>query len=281
MKGLPRFFAGLSLRHRRAVPACRIDRLVYDGPVYAIGDIHGCRALWRRLVDAVLADALALGRGPALLVPLGDMVDRGPDSAGVIDDFSARKGGPEVRPILGNHERMMLSFLQAPHQNLSWLEMGGYETLRSYGLALSRGEAEVMSPRRLAQVVSAHVPPEHAEWLAALPHGFRLPGTGGATLLVHAGFDSQQDDAGQSEAVLLWGRPSAAPKGGALHAAERVARVVHGHVISAQPDPLAPVIGIDTGAYLTGRLTALRLLPDADPALISVDGPTLTPARHG
>jgi serine/threonine protein phosphatase 1 len=233
-----------------------------QGPVYAIGDIHGCRGLLRGLVALIDTDAAAFPGQPTL-VSLGDVIDRGPDSAGVLDDLAADPGdaGP-ARAILGNHERMMLSFFADPGRHLNWLDMGGFETLRSYGLALTAQDAAAMPQRRLSQVLAAHVPQAHLDWLAALPHGYRLHLDGEDFRLVHAGYDPGLPDDAQSEDVVIWGRAAPArPAPGGL-------RIVKGHDIVRQPDVTAQTIAIDTGAWQTGRLTALRLVSGYSPKLV-------------
>ncbi len=229
-----------------------------SGPVYAIGDIHGCKSHLCGLIALIQQDAAQLNHAP-LIVLLGDVIDRGPDTAGVLDYLT---GNPHIRCILGNHERMMLSFFAAPKQNLAWLDLGGFETLRSYNLALTAQEASEMPQRRLLQMLYSHVPQSHLNWLAALPHGYRHHVNNEDFILVHAGFDPTRPDTAQHEDSLLWGRQTAPAQPTAL-------RRIQGHKIVCAPDPNSQCIQIDTGAWQTGRLSAVRLVSGYAPKVIS------------
>ena len=255
-----------------APPGLRFLRLWPEqGPIYAIGDAHGCKMLLHRLVELILQDAAGFDGTPTLVL-LGDMIDRGPDSAGVLDDMvrpgTLRLGQTNpVHAILGNHERMMLSFFADPHRNANWLERGGFETLMSYGLAMTAQEAVAIPKRRLSQILAAHVPHEHLDWMAALPHGFGFNIDGTEFRLVHAGYDPNLADAVQREDVVIWGRPPTAPTG----AAPGNLRIVQGHTVVRKPDTDSTVIRIDTGAWQNGTLTALRLVSGCSPHGLSYD----------
>lgn len=239
-----------------------------QGPIYAIGDTHGCKSLLLRLVDMIVQDAAGFAGTPTLVL-LGDMVDRGPDSAGLLDDLvrpgTLRLGQTNpVHAIMGNHEKMMLSFFADPHRNANWLDMGGFETLMSYGLAMTAQEAAAIPQRRLSQILAAHVPQEHIDWIAALPHGFGFAIDGTEFRLVHAGYDPNLADDAQREEVVIWGRTP--PASAAMPQVSL--RIVKGHNIVHSPDPTQAVIQIDTGAWQTGILTALRLVSGCSPHLL-------------
>lgn len=240
---------------------CRIlDLGTPADPVYAVGDVHGSRDLLTTLIDRIRADAAPLGGSP-LVILLGDMVDRGTDSAGVLDLATHAKNRTMLGAILGNHERLMLDFLADPHGNADWLDLGGFETLRSYGLTLPRGDLGTLSARRLRQMLDAHLPDPHLDWLRALPHGIALTLNGQRHLLTHAGYDPARPQDAQTEATLLWGRNAATDPG---------LRLVQGHIIVNRPDPDADLVRVDTGAWKTGTLTCLRLAQGKAPALLSV-----------
>ncbi|MGO4909492.1 metallophosphoesterase, partial [Pseudorhodobacter sp. W20_MBD10_FR17] len=247
----------------RAAPAIKdTSRILpldpHKGPIYAVGDVHGCKSLLLDLLAQIEQDAAGFPDAPAIVL-LGDVIDRGPDSAGVLDYLTGVQHTQPVQSILGNHERMMLSFFAAPKQNLGWLDLGGFETLRSYGLALTAQDAAEMTQRRLMQTLSAHVPEAHLDWLAALPHGYRVRLNNEDFLLVHAGYDPALTDSAQHEDVLLWGRPpSAAGSAQRRDAQPSPLRSVQGHKIVSTPDISAQCIQIDTGAWQSGKLSALR-----------------------
>ncbi len=156
--------AGLLSRFRRrgeaGVPLLPLDPT--EGPVYAVGDVHGCRQLLRGLEALIRTDAAQLPGRPRIVL-LGDMVDRGPDTAGLLDDLMRPLTWATRLAICGNHEEMMLAFLDNPARNASWLDQGGYETLRSYGLALDPTTPLALPRRHLQQKLAAHLP-EQSIW---------------------------------------------------------------------------------------------------------------------
>jgi serine/threonine protein phosphatase 1 len=230
----------------------------FDGPVYAVGDVHGCLALYREIEARILEDAAAFA-GPVTIVLLGDIIDRGPQSADIIDHLLAPPpGGARLLCLMGNHEAMMLSYLAAPGTHAGWLHLGGHETLLSYGLDAGIDTLERMGERKLTQVLAAHLPEQHVRFLRRLLPGLQV----GSYLLAHAGADAAAPLAAQPLRALLWGEAGlAAPAGLTL---------VHGHYVTSRPEARARSIGIDTGAYATGRLSALRLLPDKAPAVLTL-----------
>jgi serine/threonine protein phosphatase 1 len=246
----------------------RTCRIVDFGPiadaVYAVGDVHGCRDALSSLLDLIQADARSISR-TARIVLLGDMVDRGQDPAGVIDLISLPRYRADLDAILGNHERLMLDFVREPHRHAEWLDLGGFETLRSYGLSLSRTELEAVSRRRARQIMDAHIPDAHLNYLDSLPHGFSMTVNGVRYMLTHAGYDETVASDCQTEQTLLWGR-------GGTRGSDDL-RLVQGHVIVERPDPSATLVCVDTGAWKTGTLTCLRLCEDLEPALLSVNLP--------
>lgn len=256
-----------------------------DGPridrsVWAVGDVHGridaLDALLRRLnddFDASTAHQPASGPKP-VLVFLGDYIDRGPRSDAVIARLQAL---PEERPDLdvvclaGNHERMMLGFLDDPVQRgRQWLRHGGFETAASFGVDLRYGDVTGLGPAALrdaATTLRRALPPGTEEWLRALPvswgAGSGMYGDVGAApdglLCVHAGIDPARSAHLQDEDALLWGHRDFMRK-----PPPDDIWVVHGHTIVGAPTVRDRRISIDTGAYRTGRLTAAAFHP-ADP----------------
>ncbi|MFE3838671.1 metallophosphoesterase [Pseudogemmobacter sonorensis] len=251
------------------------------GPVYAVGDIHGCRSLLAGLEEVIRADAAAFPGRPRIVL-LGDMIDRGPDVAGLIDDILRPLPWGERLAIRGNHEAMMLAFLADPQRRGDWLTHGGYETLRSYGLALDPAGLARLSGRRLGQMLAAHLPESHLAWLRALPHGFFLPMAETTWVLAHAGQDPARVLADQPPDVLIWGQPPGQTSGRTEGHGQGTPprRLVHGHVIRDEVDLSAQDIGVDTGAWRTGRLSALRLVP-GHPAQLLVQAGAAVPSALG
>lgn len=235
--------------------------------VYAVGDVHGCRTLYRELEARISADAAGLGlSGPALVVLLGDVIDRGPDSAGMVDDLlSDPPDGMQRLVLRGNHEEMMLRFLSDPEGARRWLDFGGIDTLASYGAHLDPEAGQAVSASRLRTMAQAAVPSEHAAFLQSLPYGLAV----GPYFLCHAGIDPARALRDQDPRDLVWGPPERvddAPPDPARPV------IVHGHVIVPRVQITARRINVDTGAYQGGALSAVRLCPGKEPFLLSAGG---------
>lgn len=234
----------------RAQPA----RFTADRVGYAVGDVHGRRDLLLAMLEALEQRAEADtrdGREP-VIVFLGDYVDRGTDTRGVIDLFlSGRPFGFERRFLKGNHEQSMLAFMEEPLQNRAWVFHGGVETLRSYGVQPPpvMGADEEALTRAAADLMAA-LPGDHRNFLESLERYV----VEGDYLFVHAGVDVAKTLDQQSDADLYWSRERF------LKARRRFPyRVVHGHTPVGAPFADARRVSIDTGAYATGVLTAARL----------------------
>ncbi len=235
-----------------AVPAPAPAAVPQGLRVYAVGDIHGRADLLRRLLGLIEADNARQPRAEVWLIFLGDYIDRGPASRDVIDILMEHPSfADKVVRLRGNHEDALLTFLDDPSHGRLWLEWGGMATMTSYGV---RVPADLPADQRfehLSRRLGELLPAGHRAFLAALP----LTQTLGDYMFVHAGVDpraplDQQDPFDLTtirSPFLDWG--------------ERLDRVVvHGHTISAEGPVFLPWrIGIDTGAYATGRLTALVL----------------------
>lgn len=217
--------------------------------VYAIGDIHGRLDLFAALLDAIERDDATAGPAGSTIVLLGDLIDRGPDSAGVIAtarDLARRR---RVRVIAGNHEEMLLRSLADAEVLRSFLRYGGRETLLSYPLpAHLLVAAEDYEAIRLA--ARAAIPAEDIAFLEQAERMVRI----GDYLFVHAGIQPGVDLADQADRDLRWIRE---PFIG--YAGDHGCVVVHGHTIADEAEVHPNRIGIDTGAFYSGRLTALAL----------------------
>lgn len=222
-----------------------------------MGDIHGRADLLAELVALLEERAEADRReaGEPVVIFLGDYVDRGPYAAAVIDLLlSGRPEGYERRYLKGNHEEMMLAFLQAPLENRAWITQGGAETLLSYGVTPpSPIELGHDAWLQAAEALRAAVPAAHMAFLGALERYI----VAGDYVFVHAGVNLARPLEGQTDDDLLWSREKF------LNARKRFThRVVHGHTPSDRPHADERRVGIDTGAYVTGTLTAARFEGD-------------------
>ena len=222
-------------------------------PICIVGDLHGRLDLLQRMLDAIDAREDA---GAHRIVFVGDMIDRGPQSAAILNRlFEMSSTAPEnVICLMGNHERMMLDFLDDParHGPL-WLGNGGNETLASFGLSPWTRSADVSADKRLESLgadLTAAMPSEIAKWLAALPLIWRED----PLVVTHAGADPSRDIAGQSAQTYLWGHPAFLRQN--RHDGLWVA---HGHTIMDEAHAQPGRIAVDTGAWRTNRLSAAWL----------------------
>ena len=221
--------------------------------VYAAGDIHGHTDALRPLLRE-LTDDLARGR-PAerpLLVFLGDYVDRGPDSRGVIDTILALEAdGPfEVICLKGNHEDALLRVLVDADFGPNWIANWGEATLRSYAVAVPAWGREAEETARVQAELAAALPASHRDFLRRCVMSLSV----GDYLFVHAGVRPGVALAEQHERDLMWIRYDFLESD-----ADFGKVVVHGHTPSDRPELKPNRIGIDTGVYYSGVLTAVRL----------------------
>ncbi len=217
-----------------------------NAPLYVIGDIHGRLDLLDRLIEAIYRDAG--GRGTdSLTVTVGDYIDRGPDSRGVIDRLMANPFPGDYVALKGNHESVMESFLADPSRGGHWMQIGGLETLRSFGVRKSWGRNNFV---RTAEQLRAALTPEETRFLASLRLSFSI----GRYFICHAGVRPGVPLDQQSEHDLLWIRDEFLNSGmdfGKI--------VVHGHTPSREPEVRVNRINVDTGAVFSGRLTCVAL----------------------
>lgn len=219
--------------------------------LYAVGDIHGERGALDRLLTMIDQDRQRRSHLRPLLVFLGDYVDRGADSCGVIERLSSGPlPGVECRFLLGNHEEAMLAFLDDPVANAEWLRFGGAETLASYGIPPSVGITDRTRCEALRDALAERLPTRHLEFLQGLEHLLVI----GDYAFVHAGIAPGRRLDRQRQEDMLWIRT---PFLSSTLRHDRV--IVHGHTIVDEPEILFNRIAIDTGAYATGVLTGLVL----------------------
>jgi len=256
MKSLLRALrAALSPKSPRGAPAGtprRLDLSKFD-TVYAVGDAHGCLELARALEEKIHADAAEAGAGEAAILYLGDVVDRGPKSAHLLDHLTRRNAPGLPRLCLrGNHEQFFLDFVRDPRASLDWLDFGGRETLNSYGLYETRASLERRGEADIRALIAASVPDTHLDYLAALPH-YALEGH---ALFCHAGVDPTKSIAEQTAEDFMWARDRFLGHGGGF---ERL--VVHGHTPVPRAAEAGGRVSVDTGAHETGILSCAKVTP--------------------
>jgi serine/threonine protein phosphatase 1 len=241
----------------------RVPAWVYPpGPddlvIYAIGDVHGRLDLLEAVHRLIDEECAAHGR-KTLEIYIGDLIDRGPNSAGVINRLIARLLTHDIVCIQGNHEALLLSFLAGDTGIGPLRGYGGLETLLSYGMSpdILRGSPDEDLVRAEARKL---IPEQHRAIMEAMPLHVQL----GDYLFVHAGIRPGIALAAQTAQDLQWIRRAFLDFKGDLGPI-----VVHGHTPVPEPEFRANRIAIDTGAFATNKLTCLR---------IDQSGPTLVRA---
>lgn len=237
------------IRHLLGRPSAPRNPSVPAGErVYAVGDIHGRIDLFDRLIARIDEDDARRGRAHTQIVLLGDLVDRGMDSAAVVARAREWARRREVTIIQGNHEEMLLASRNDLDALRGFLKFGGMETMVSYGVdprALAGADIETVQ-----RLLNAAIPPEDIAFL----EGFRKMAQVGDYLFVHAGIRPDTPLEHQLGQDCRWIRePFLSHKG------DFGVCVIHGHTITRAPDVCANRIGIDTGAFCHGTLTAIGL----------------------
>jgi serine/threonine protein phosphatase 1 len=217
--------------------------------IYAVGDVHGYSELLASVFAKIDADLLKRPTNRAILVLVGDYIDRGPDSRGTIDLLLARSRVQESIFLKGNHESFVFDFAKDPSLMRHWQKFGALDTMRSYGLVA----APDMTARELQDLADkwiANLPPAHAAFFSKLALSF----TCGDYFFAHAGVKPEVSLKRQVERDLIWIRDEF------LQSDKWFGKlVVHGHTPVPEPDFRQNRINIDTGVYATGRLTCLML----------------------
>lgn len=223
-----------------------------DVRVYAIGDVHGRIDLLDQLLARVDENLATYPIARPVEIFLGDYVDRGPGSREVLERLIERGKTNQAVFLKGNHETFVTEFLKNPHTLDHWRHYGGLETLMSYGLAPSMN-ADPFAHSELAAKFKQVLPEHHHQFLKGLSLSF----TCGDFFFVHAGIRPGVPLNQQHEDDLLWIREDFL-----LHEHDFEKIVVHGHTPVKNPDIRPNRINIDTGAFVSGRLTCLVLEHD-------------------
>lgn len=224
-----------------------------DGVVaWAVGDIHGRLDLLSPLVEALISDLEASSAERRIIIFLGDYIDRGPDSRGVIDLLAelSRRNWLETHFLRGNHEDRMEAFLTDPDMGPGWCDYGGREALASYGVVPPFDKTDTDGWIAACEALNAALDDRQRAFLAAQEHSFTL----GDYFFAHAGAEPGVPLDEQDPQQLMWVRHAFLN-----HPAPFERVVVHGHTPAETVHADDRRIGLDTGAYATGVLTALRL----------------------
>ena len=216
--------------------------------IYAVGDIHGRLDLFEALIAEIERDDAQAGTAQTTVILLGDLVDRGPDSAGVVSRARKWQVQRDVRILTGNHEEMFLRSFKDEEMMRHFLRHGGRQTVLSYGVG--RKDLSAANVEESQKLMKKAVPKEDRAYIANFEDMIEI----GQYVFVHAGIDPDLPLAAQKKHDLRWIREPFLSHSEPL---EKV--VVHGHTIRDHPEDRGNRIGIDTGAYATGRLTALVL----------------------
>ena len=241
-----------SLFRRKKAPVGRSARVPDGTVVWAIGDVHGRADLLLPLLKEAVSDLRTTAPEHPVIVMLGDYVDRGADSKGVLDLLCALSDQRDIEThfMRGNHEERFEAFLSDPALGPSWCEYGGREALLSYGVVVPALKTEAEGWVQTSAALNAALPDAHRRFLAAQLSSTKI----GDYFFAHAGARPGIALDDQSPDDLMWIRRdflmSKAPF-------EKV--IVHGHTPEQEVHADDRRIGLDTGAYATGVLTGLRL----------------------
>lgn len=234
---------------RTTSPTARVPA---DVVVWAIGDVHGRADLLAGLLADVRSDRSHQAGCRTIVIGLGDYVDRGANSRGVLDQLCDLSDDPSIESVflMGNHEERMEAFLEQPEIGPSWCDYGGRETLASYGVASPAMRGDLPGWTQAAGDLAAALPPRHK----ALLDGQRLSASVGDYFFCHAGVRPGVPLAEQSADDLLWIRQPFLN-----HPKPFDQVIVHGHTPADDVVFTGRRIGVDTGAYATNTLSAVRL----------------------
>ena len=233
-----------------------------DERIYAIGDVHGRADLLLALIKRIIADASDIkDHRKTRVVFLGDYIDRGDDLARVLNVLSdlIKGSSDDIVCLMGNHEDALLSFLSDPIGKPGWLGFGAMQTLASFGVKVPGADPDPGQRVKIRDALAVALRP-YSAFLQGLAPMVRS----GDVVFAHAGWRPGPSTKAESTRDTVWGypgflQPQPAPG----------VRVVHGHYDDAQPVSMPGRVCVDTGAYYSGVLTAVRL--DDGEAFLSVD----------
>jgi serine/threonine protein phosphatase 1 len=229
--------------------------------IYAIGDVHGRLDLLAAMHERIRADIAARGPADWRIIHLGDYTDRGPAAKGVLDFLiAAGAGDGRIVSLAGNHDQGLLDFLADPDPYGLFATNGGEETARSYGVELSFSSAAALTAS--AEALRAAIPTAHTDFMRSLPRFASF----GDFFFCHAGIRPGVPLGRQDPNDLIWIREEFLDHR-SLH--EKI--VVHGHTPCAAPELRPNRINVDTGAFFSGRLSAV-VIDGREKGLVEVRG---------
>ena len=254
MRRFLRWISKPILSQSYSVARRRIDlgNQLQGAPIYAIGDVHGCLPELKSLEAAIAKDMHLSGR-KGLVVLLGDYVNRGPASCQVIDYLIApSEFGLTRLPLCGNHDDAFSRIIDAQFRGKTSFAMGADKTLLSYGLDMAYlQDLNKKDPDRTKDLLSDAIPLSHRDFLARLPISVKI----GDILFVHAGIKPGVALEEQRDVDMLQIREPFLSRGPELESL----LVIHGHTPNQIPTIGPNRIGVDTGAFFTGKLTAIKI----------------------
>ncbi|MGI9401028.1 MAG: metallophosphoesterase family protein [Rhizobiaceae bacterium] len=219
--------------------------------IYAVGDIHGRLDCLERLFKEIGDDIEARPIAKSRIVLLGDYVDRGPDSRGVIDFLISVTGEFELVCLRGNHDDRLLGFVDAPDEFSGlFLRYGGWKTLASYGVTVPRLDGDV---ENMSKSMAKNMPDQHKQFLAGLPHYYSEEDY----FFCHAGVRPGVDLKNQDPEDLMWIRDDFLSYQGSFGKV-----IIHGHTPHRQVEILPNRINLDTMAFHSGKLSCAVLEND-------------------
>ncbi|WP_404404935.1 metallophosphoesterase [Pelagibacterium halotolerans] len=241
----------------------RLEADEMPAALYAIGDVHGRFDLLKALEARIYADGDAF-EGEKWIVMLGDLIDRGPASAQVLDHMlhPPPQGWRRIC-LCGNHDHTMAAAMRDKAMMEQWLSFGGVETLASYGVELGALADAGGRWSRLQAILDSSIPSEHIRFLDALPIMLAVPGY----VFVHAGLRPGVPLERQTDDDMMWIRTGNVTPYDVFPFV-----IVHGHTPTDTVDLSAQIINIDTGAFASGILTAIRITPDKKLTVIQTTG---------
>ncbi|MCD7059669.1 metallophosphoesterase [Pelagibacterium xiamenense] len=240
-------------------PRARLEADEMPAVLYAVGDVHGRLDLLTDLEAQIYADGTAY-TGEKWIVMLGDLTDRGPHSAQVLDHvLTPVPEGWRRICLCGNHDHAMAMAVRDRAMLEQWLSFGGVETLASYGLELRTLTEAEGNWSKLRAILESHIPPEHIAFLKELPIVLALPGY----VFVHAGLRPGVPLDRQTDYDMMWIRAD-----DITGQDDFPFTIVHGHTPVSAIDLSSQIINVDTGAYASGILSAVRLGAGLRPGML-------------
>lgn len=237
-------FQGWNGQHEKA-------RLPDGHHVYAIGNVHGRLDLLRRLLH-IIEDDIAKASGEEYsIIFLGDYIDRGPDSCGVVEYLTSLSvNGATCRFLMGNHESFMINLMTYGSTAIDvWFQNGGRETLASYGINISQRDSE-LDGSSIGKALKEAVPEHHKQFLESLHYSWQI----GDIFFAHAGVNPNRAIQDQLIKDLIWIREEFL-----LSEKDHGPLIVHGHTPRPEPEVMRNRINVDTGAWQSGCLTSVAL----------------------